>query len=148
MKKLETLCLKRAMALGQISPSTRSEDLPDSLIKKMRKIQLINGEFLTQDNVDIISMINMNYDGEDMIFEIESRSRSIRFKFKSEVPILLDHRLMDGCLGDIDSNTKLDLNVKLNNTFVVVEISAEESKWKWSLRFQIMLVFQRNLGYL
>ena len=138
MKKLETLCLKQAMALAQISPSTRSEDLPVSLIKKMRKIQLINGEFLNQDNVDIISRINMDYDGEDFIFDIESRSKSIWFKFKSEVPILLDHRLMDGCLGDIDLNTKLGLNVMLNNNFVVVEISAEESKWKWSLRFQIM----------
>ena len=88
--------------------------------------------------MDIISRINMDYDGEDFIFDIESRSKSIRFKFKSEVPILLDHRLMDGCLGDIDLNTKLGLNVMLNNNFVVVEISAEESKWKWSLRFQIM----------
>ena len=138
MKKLETLCLKQAMALGQISPSTRSEDLPVSLIKKMRKIQLINGEFLTQDNVDIISRINMDYDGEDLIFEIESRSKSIRFTFKSEVPILLDHRLMDGCFGDIDPNTKLRLNVMLDNNFLVVEMSAEESKWKWSLKFQIM----------
>ena len=144
MKKLETLCLTQAMAFGQISPSTRSEDLPVSLIKKIRKIQLINGKFLTKDNVDIISRINMDYDGEDLIFDIESRSKSIRFKFKSEVPILLDHRLMDGCLGDIDSNTELGLNVMLNDNYVVVEISAEESKWKWSLKFQIMLVYQRN----
>ena len=113
----------------------------------MRKIQLINGEFLTQDNVDIISRIVMDYDGEDLIFDIESRSKRIEFKFKSELPVLLDHRLMDGCLGDIDSNTKLGLDIMLNNNFVVVEISAEESKWKWSLRLQIMLVFQRNLGY-
>ena len=79
MKKLETLCLKQAMALGQISPSTRSEDLPDSLIKKIRKIQIINGEFLTQDNMDIISRINMDYDGEDFIFDIESRSEFCKY---------------------------------------------------------------------
>ena len=122
MKKLETLCFKQAMALGQISQSTKSEDLPISLIK-------------------------IDYDGEDMIFDIESRSRSVKFKFKSDVPIPLDHRLVDGCLGDIDSNTKLGLTVILNDNFVVVEISAEESKWKWSLTFQIMLVFLCNLGY-
>ena len=147
MKRLETLCLKQAMALGQISQSTKSKDLPVSLIEKMRKIQLINGEYLTQDNVDIISRIHIDYNGEDMIFDIELRSRSVKFKFKSDVPIPLDHRLVDGCLGDIDSNTKLGLTVMLNNNFVVVEISAEESKWKWSLTFQIMLVFLCNLGY-
>ena len=147
MKKLETLCLKQAMALGKISPSTRSEDLPVNLIKKMRKMQLINGEFWTEDNVDIISRINMDYDGEDFMFDIESRFKSIKFNFKSEDPVPLDHRLMDGCFGDIDSNTKLGLIVTLTNNFVVVEISAEESKWKWSLKFQIRLVFQRNLKF-
>ena len=36
----------------------------------------------------------------------------------------------------------------LSDNFIVVEISAEESEWKWNLRFQIMLVFQKNLRYL
>ena len=94
--------------------------------------------------MDIISQINMDYDGEDFVFYIKSRSAAIRLKFKSEIPISFDHRLMSGCLGDIDSNTELGLNVMLNDNYVVVEISAEESKWKWSLKFQIMLVYQRN----
>ena len=81
-----------------------------SINQKIRKIKLINGEYFTQDNMDIISQINMDYDGEDFVFDIKSRSAAIRLKFKSEIPISFDHRLMSGCLGDIDSNTKLGLD--------------------------------------
>ena len=93
VQKLGNICLQIVIDLGiEVS----NENLPVQLVKKINEMKAINGQYITQDHMDKISYIGINYDGDtiDLNFKIfgvrffakqikESSEREIKAKFSS-----------------------------------------------------------------
>ena len=132
VKKLEVSCLKIVMDLGLI---INSEIVPDPLVKKIREIRSINGKYYSQDNRDIISFFNLNYDGEtiDIYFEKNRIIHQVSCDNNLEIP--LNREIL--YFIDLQQNPKMGVNILLKENGAIVELMSGDSQWKWKLSLEI-----------
>ena len=132
IKKLETICLKSVVESGVV---IQSESIPAPLAETIKEMRAINGRYITQDNQDSISSIEVHYDGETIAlkFIIHGKLHKVFCKKQMSTPIykalLLLVKLKEDALMDVDILSKEDVTI--------VELSCNDSGWKWSFSLEI-----------
>ena len=132
VQKLEQICLQIVMDLGI---ETSSEDVPDPLVKKINEMKAINGKYITQDRMDKISTININYDGEtiDLTFKIYGNVHKGSCKKQTAIP--MNQALIS--LTHLDKDAEMTVDIFSEGNSTTVELSSNDSKCKWNLCLEV-----------
>ena len=131
-QKLEKICLQIVIDLGiEVSSAT----IPAPLVKKIKEMKAINGQYITQDHMDKISSIGIKYDGETIDLNFEIYGSFHKVSCKKQVAVPLNPALLFLTQLDIDAELKIDILFDVNAT--TVELSSNDSKWKWNLCLEV-----------
>ena len=135
IKKLEIICLKTVIDLGLVIDS---EGIPAPLLKRIKEMRAINGRFISQDNLDSISAIEVNYDGEiiELSFIIYRQLHKVFLNQQISSPInkaiLFFVEPSGEALMDVDIVSKEDITS--------IELSCKNSGWQWNLSLEIRYI--------
>ena len=143
LQRLENICLKIVMDLNiKIS----SENIPAQLVKKIKEMKTINGNYITQDKMDKISTIDINYDGEmvDLTFNIHGNVHKVSCKEQMTIPI--NPALM--FLTTLDQGAVMKVKIDTKGDATTVQLSSNDSLWEWTLCLEVRYSFIWVLGQL
>ena len=143
VQKLGNICLQIVIDLGiEVS----NENLPVQLVKKINEMKAINGQYITQDHMDKISYIGINYDGDtiDLNFKIYGNVHKVSCKKQVEVP--LNQALM--FLTQLDQDAEMKVDILFDGNATTVELSSHDCKWKWNLCLEVRYRFITVINFL
>ena len=125
--KLEISCLKSVIDSEFVIDS---ESIPAHLVKKIKEMRAINGKYISQDNLDSISSIEINYDGE-----------TIKLSFMVCRKI---HRVVQ--LVQINEDALMEVEILSEEDVTIVKLTCKDSGWQWKLSLEIRYLFCYNKG--
>ena len=136
VQKLEKICLQIVIGLGI---EINSENLPAPLVKKINEMKAINGQYITQDHMDKISAISINYDGETLDLTLKIYGNIHKLSCNKQMAVPLNHTILFLTLLDKDAELKVDFLFDENAPRM--ELSSNDAQWKWNLCLEIRYKF-------
>ena len=132
MLKLETICLQTIINLGMVMGG---KIIPAPLVEKIKEIETINGNFISEDQQDTIKEITIRYNGEStqFTFKLNESLHEVTICKNGFIPIKpeLQYFVIFG------PHTPMYIDISLNGNGAEVVLSAEDFQWKWSLSLEI-----------
>ena len=132
VQKLEKICLQIVIGLGI---EINSENLPVPLVKKIKEMKAINGQYITQDHMDKISAIGINYDGETLNLTLKIYGNIHKLSCNKLMPVPLNQNLL--FLTLLDKDAELEVDIQFDENAPRVELSSHDFQWKWNLCLEI-----------
>ena len=132
VKKLGNICLQIVVDLGiEVS----SERIPAQLVKKINEMKAINGRYISQDHMDKISSIGINYDGDtiDLAFKIYGNIHKV--SCKKQVAVTMNPVVM--YLTQLEQDAEMNVDILFDGNTTTVVLNSIDSKWKWNLCLEI-----------
>ena len=134
--RLEQICLNIVMKLNM---EISIENIPIQLVKTIEKMKTINGNFITQDKMDRISSIGINYDGEtvDLSFNIHNNIHKVSCKEDKTIPV--NPALL--FLTTLHQEAVMKVEIDMNVNATTVKLSSKDSLWDWNLCLEVRYDF-------
>ena len=127
--KLETLSLQ-AVRLNCIL--TNYDIIPAILHDKRQLVDSVNGHFESIDNIDIISHIAIDYNGEVAMFSFKIYGNVYKITMVEDKPMLLNRQLLYS--HGMAPESQMALKISKSESKHSVSISSEDLQWKWELK--------------
>ena len=136
IQTLRNICLQLVIDLGI---ETNSENVPAQLVKKLNEMKAINGQYNSQDHMDKISSIGINYDGDTIDLNFKIYENVHKVSCKKQVAVPMNPALM--YLTQLDEDAEMKVDILVDGHATTVELTSNDSKWKWSLCLEIRYTF-------
>ena len=123
-----------------------SENIPVHMLKTIEKMKTINGNYITQDNMDKISSIDINFDGETVNLTFKIHKDVHKVSCKEEMTIPVNPALM--FMTTLDQDAVLKVKIVINEDATTVQLSSNDSSWEWTLCLEVRYGLTWDLGQL
>ena len=132
--KLETLALNAVRGYGFV---TNHELIPSMLHSKLQLIDLVNGEYGSSDSIDVVSHIEVVYNGEilNLRFNVFHDVLEISLVENEKVPLI--KKLLYSI--EMDNTSEMGVEISMEKNCSIVTLHSEDSKWHWRLLLEIKL---------
>ena len=132
VKALEIICLKTVVESGLVIDS---ENIPAPLVEKIMEMRAINGRYITQDNLDSISRIEIHYDGETILLSFIIFGKVHKVVCKKQMSTSINKAIIS--FVELNKSARMEVDIVSKEDVTIVEMSCKDSGWKWSLSLEI-----------
>ena len=132
VKALEIICLKTVVESGLVIDS---ENIPAPLVEKIMEMRAINGRYITQDNLDSISRIEIHYDGETILLSFIIFGKVHKVVCKKQMSTSINKAIIS--FVELNKYARMEVDIVSKEDVTIVELSCKDSGWKWSLSLEI-----------
>ena len=132
VKALEIICLKTVVESGLVIDS---ENIPAPLVEKIMEMRAINGRYITQDNLDSISRIEIHYDGETILLSFIIFGKVHKVVCKKQKSTSINKAIIS--FVELNKSARMEVDIVSKEDVTIVEMSCKDSGWKWSLSLEI-----------
>ena len=132
IEKLEISCLKRVIDSEIL---INGESMPVSLVKKITEMRAINGRYSTEDNLDKISSITVNYDGETVRLGFVINEKLHEIVCNKHIPCPFYKPLLH--FVNLDEDALMDVDVFSKEDVTIVELTSRSCGWKWNFSLEV-----------
>ena len=132
VKALEIICLKTVVESGLVIDS---ENIPAPLVEKIMEMRAINGRYITQDNLDSISRIEIHYDGETILLSFIIFGKVHKVVCKKQMSTSINKAIIS--FVELNKYARMEVDIVSKEDVTIVEMSCKDSGWKWSLSLEI-----------
>ena len=136
IEKLEISCLKTVI---DSEMAINIESIPVSLVKKIKEMRAINGRYFTEDNLDRISSITVNYDCETVGLGFVINGKLHEILCNKHVPCHFYKPLLH--FVNLGEDALMDVDVFSKEDVTIVELTSKTCGWQWNLSLEIRYVF-------
>ena len=112
-----------------------SENIPAHMLKTIEKMKTINGNYITQDNMNKISSVDINFDGETVNLTFKIHKDVHKVSCKEEMTIPVNAGLM--FLTTLDQDAVMKVKIDINGEATTVQLSSNDSLWEWTLCLEV-----------
>lgn len=137
--KLEISCLKSVIDSEFVIDS---ESIPAHLVKKIKEMRAINGKYISQDNLDSISSIEINYDGETIKLSFMVCRKIHRVVFNKQMLSPINTAILR--LVQLNEDALMEVEILSEEDVTIVKLTCKDSGWKWNLSLEIRYLFCYN----
>ena len=139
--KLEISCLKSVIDSEFVIDS---ESIPAHLVKKIKEMRAINGKYISQDNLDSISSIEINYDGETNKLSFMVCRKIHRVVFNKQMLSPINTAILR--LVQLNEDALMEVEILSEEDVTIVKLTCKDSGWQWKLSLEIRYLFCYNKG--
>ena len=132
--KLEVLAMTAISEYGFI---TNSELIPSTLHSKLQMINLVNGEYRSTDSNDVVSHIEVVYNGEMLKLNFNIFNNVIEIAVVENEKVPMNQKLLYSI--EMDDKSEMGTEVSIEKNCSIVTLESEDSKWHWRLVLQIQM---------
>ena len=99
------------------------------------EMRAINGRYITQDNLDSISRIEIHYDGETILLSFIIFGKVHKVVCKKQMSTSINKAIIS--FVELNKSARMEVDIVSKEDVTIVEMSCKDSGWKWSLSLEI-----------
>lgn len=124
-------------AISEYGFITNSELIPSTLHSKLQMINLVNGEYRSTDSNDVVSHIEVVYNGEMLKLNFNIFNNVIEIAVVENEKVPMNQKLLYSI--EMDDKSEMGIEVSIEKNCSIVTLESEDSKWHWRLVLQIQM---------